>query len=107
VTAYDRGIRKMKFLLKVQSVVWQFLSTMEVPYTQLSKEALANLITEFVSGTDDSGFDLSLSDKIEQVKAQLKDGSVIVTYDETSETCHLLKRDSYPSTSLKISLFNL
>ena len=65
---------------------------MEIPYLQLSHEALQNLITDFVSRGDDSGFEISLGDKVDQVKTQLADGSVIITFDADSGTCNIVKR---------------
>ncbi|MBT5953448.1 YheU family protein [bacterium] len=67
---------------------------MEVPYKQLSKEALRNLITDFVSGLDDYGYS-SLDSKIEQVMKQLAEGNVLISFDEESETCFVCTRDEY------------
>ena len=64
---------------------------MEIPYTQLSDDALTNLITDFVCTTDDSSFDTPLIDKIEQVKYLLSRGRCIVTFDEETGSCNILK----------------
>jgi len=65
---------------------------MEIPYTQLSEEALRNLIVDFVSSSDDSGSDLSLGPKIDQVMRQLQNGVAMLTFDEVSGTCGIVKR---------------
>ena len=62
---------------------------MDISYTDLSDDALNNLITEFVSGTDDSGFDIPLEAKYKQVRSQLEDGSAVITFDTDSETCFI------------------
>lgn len=66
---------------------------MEIPYQQLSEEALRNLITEFVSRVDES-YEHSLESKIEQVMVQLKKGTVVITFDVEDETCFIQTRDS-------------
>mgnify|MGYP006447406509 FL=1 len=67
---------------------------MEIPYKQLSKEALRNLITEFVSSSDDYGYS-SLESKIEHVMKQLADGTILISFCEESESCFLCTRDDY------------
>ena len=62
---------------------------MDISYTQLSDEALENLIIEFVSSTDDNGFDVDLNVKIQAVKSQLKEGRATITFDQESETCSI------------------
>ena len=66
---------------------------MEIPYQQLSADALRNLIVEFVCRVDDS-HDHSLDSKIEQVIQQLKKGTIVVTFSEESESCFIQTRDS-------------
>ena len=62
---------------------------MDISYTQLSDEALENLIIEFVSSTDDNGFDVDLNVKIQAVKSQLKEGRATITFDQDSKTCSI------------------
>ena len=64
---------------------------MEIPYSELSEEALLGIIQEFVlrEGTDYGHADVSFQTKIEQVKAQLKNGQIKLTFDPESETCNL------------------
>lgn len=64
---------------------------MEIPYTELSEEALLGVIQEFVlrEGTDYGHIEVSLEAKIEQVKSQLKSGEIRLTFDPDSESCNL------------------
>lgn len=64
---------------------------MEIPYSQLSEEALLAVIEEFITreGTDYGEREYSLQQKIEQVKAQLALGDIIINYDVDSQSCNL------------------
>ena len=64
---------------------------MEIPYKQLSTEALRNLITDFVCKADDAG-NHSLDSKIKQVTTLLDKGIVVITYNEESESCFIQTR---------------
>lgn len=75
---------------------------MEIPYQQLSKDALRNLITEFVCGIDDYD-DYSLDTKVEQVTQQLKKGTVVVTYDDSNQTCSIQTRDQLEKINRSIT----
>lgn len=65
---------------------------MKIPYTELSEDALAGIIEEYVSreGTEYGDREFSLQDKVTQVKAQLQRGEVMIDFDPESETCHLI-----------------
>jgi uncharacterized protein YheU (UPF0270 family) len=67
---------------------------MEIPYQQLSKESLRNLIIEFVCSVDDYG-DYDLNTKIEQVTHQLKKGVVVITFNEESSSCLIQTREAF------------
>ena len=66
---------------------------MEIPYTQLSKDALRGVIEDFVlrEGTDYGHADYSLDDKVAQVLKQLEQGKVKVMFDPEEETCTLVR----------------
>ena len=53
---------------------------------------LSGLIEEFITreGTDYGEREFSLTEKVEQVKAQIKRGDVVIVFDAESETCNLL-----------------
>ena len=65
---------------------------MEIPWNQLSAQALHGLIEGFITreGTDYGEREFSLTEKVEQVKAQIKRGDVVIVFDAESETCNLL-----------------
>lgn len=65
---------------------------LEIPYQQLSKDALNGLIEEFINreGTDYGAREYSLDAKVAQILAQLTHGDIIIAYDEESESCTLV-----------------
>ncbi len=67
----------------------------EIPYTELSEEALQGVIEDFVlrEGTDYGAREFSLEQKIEQVREQLKTGSIRLTFDADTQTCNLERCD--------------
>lgn len=65
---------------------------MEIPYTALSDDALTNIITDFVSHTDDGAFDVPLSVKISRVKQCLAQGKCVITFDEETNSCFIIER---------------
>ena len=67
-------------------------NSIEVSYKELNPDTLNNLISEFVTRTDDNGLDVSLDLKIRQVKKQLQDGTAIITFDEESESCNIVEK---------------
>jgi uncharacterized protein len=67
---------------------------MIIPYKQLSPEALLGLIEDFVTrdGTDYGEQDFSLTQKVQQIQAQIIRGDVVVVFDTATETVSLLGR---------------
>lgn len=65
---------------------------LKIPWDQLSAEGLHGLIEEFINreGTDYGEREYSLAEKVEQVKAQIKRGDILIVFDEKLETCNLL-----------------
>lgn len=63
-----------------------------VPHDQLSKEALLNLIKEFVTrdGTDYGEVEVPLETRIDQVLAQLKSKKAVIVFDLETETGTIL-----------------
>lgn len=70
---------------------WQVNTYMEIPYKELSSDTLQAVIEEFITreGTDYGEQEYSLQQKIDQVKAQLKQGEIIINYDVESQSCHI------------------
>ena len=64
----------------------------EIPYTQLSKEALHGLIEEFVSrdGTDYGARERSLGSKVAEVEMLLERGEARVVFDPTTGTANII-----------------
>ena len=69
-----------------------------VPVEQISPATLRNLVREFVtrdwSELTDAGS--STEKKIDQVLRQLKEGKVLIVFDLTTGTCHIVPRESLP-----------
>lgn len=63
-----------------------------IPYDQLSPEALAGVIQEFVTrdGTDYGEREVPLETKMDNVRRQLKTGKAVIVFDTASETCTIL-----------------
>ena len=75
---------------------------MIIPHEQISADALLGLIEEFITreGTDYGETEVSLAQKVEQVKRQLKRGDIVIVFDATSETVSILtKHDAGLMTS--------
>jgi len=65
---------------------------MDIPYSELSEDVLNAVIEEFVTreGTEYGEREYSLSEKIEQIKKQLRDGEIKISFDPESESCTLV-----------------
>ena len=68
---------------------------MEIPYAQLSEEVLEAVIEEFITreGTDYGEVELSLADKVDQVREQLLRGEVFLSFDPLTESCQLQPKE--------------
>jgi len=68
---------------------------MEIPYQQLSADALRALIEEFVSrdGTDYGEKEVPLERKVMQVEGFLRKGSVAIVFDSHTESCDIVVRE--------------
>jgi len=64
-----------------------------VPYERLGASTLRAVVEEFVlrEGTDYGDQTISLDTKVTQVERQLQRGEVVITYDESLETCTLMR----------------
>lgn len=65
---------------------------MIIPFTDLSTETLDNLIEEFVlrEGTEYGDHDIALTEKVIQVKQQLKSGEAVIVYSELHESVNIV-----------------
>ncbi|ELB1139580.1 YheU family protein [Vibrio parahaemolyticus] len=61
---------------------------MIIPWQNIAPETLENLIREFVlrEGTDYGAVEISLQNKIDQVKTQLEKGEAVIVFSELHET---------------------
>ncbi|EGR3201430.1 MULTISPECIES: YheU family protein [Vibrio] len=61
---------------------------MIIPWQGIAPETLDNLIREFVlrEGTDYGAVEISLQNKIDQVKTQLEKGEAVIVFSELHET---------------------
>lgn len=61
---------------------------MIIPWQELESTTLNNLIEHFIlrEGTDYGETEMPLSQKVEQIKAQLKLGEIIIVYSEESDS---------------------
>jgi uncharacterized protein YheU (UPF0270 family) len=62
---------------------------------QLSEDALAGVIEEYITreGTDYGLQELSLEQKVDQVKRQLSSGRSVIIFDPVTESCSIHLKD--------------
>ncbi|WP_375055871.1 YheU family protein [Zobellella sp. DQSA1] len=65
---------------------------MIIPFNELAKETLDSLIEHFVlqEGTEYGEQDISLEEKVIQVKQQLKCGDAVIVYSELHESVNIV-----------------
>ncbi|MBR9789081.1 MAG: YheU family protein [Vibrionaceae bacterium] len=70
---------------------------MIIPWQDIAPETLENLIREFVlrEGTDYGTVEISLRDKIDQVKLQLEKGEAVIMFSELHETVDIQLKAKY------------
>ncbi len=68
---------------------------LEIPYKQLSPEALRGVIEEFVTreGSDYGEETYSLEQKSHQISEQLRLGRAVITYDQETQSCNILLKN--------------
>jgi uncharacterized protein YheU (UPF0270 family) len=71
------------------------VSAVEIPWRELSGEALQGVIEEFVTreGTEYGEREVTLAAKVLQVRRQLERGEVTLFFDPDLASCHLLRRE--------------
>lgn len=70
---------------------------MIIPWQDIADDTLDNLIREFVlrEGTDYGTVEISLQDKVDQVKAQLATGEAVIVYSELHETVDIQLKQKF------------
>ena len=68
---------------------------MIIPYAEIQPDTLISLIEEFVSrdGTDYGEQEISLADKVEQVRAKLVSGEALILFSESTGQCNIVSKD--------------
>ncbi len=67
---------------------------MIIPHEQLSDDALLGLLEEFITreGTDYGETEISLAQKVTQVKRQLVRGDIAIVFDPATESVSILTK---------------
>jgi len=70
---------------------------MIIPHEELDADTLSNIIESMVlrEGTDYGTTELSLQEKVDLVKAQLKDGVAVIEYSEEHESVNIVSVDKF------------
>jgi uncharacterized protein len=68
-----------------------------IPYQQLSEDTLNGLIEAFVlrEGTEYGEQDISLSEKVDQVKSQLQADQLVILYSELHESVDIITKQQW------------
>jgi uncharacterized protein len=74
----------------------------EIPSNQLDPEVLDAIIEAFIlrEGTDYGEREVCLSNKVAQVREDIRRGDVILVFDEDSESCTLVTKTALQEWSL-------
>ena len=69
---------------------------MLIPWQEIERETLNNLIEHFVlrEGTDYGAEEVSLSDKVAAVHRQLQRGEAVIVFSELHETVNIMPREA-------------
>lgn len=75
----------------------QQVPPVQIPYTELSEEALLAIIENFIlrEGTDYGFHEVSYTTKSEQVLKKIKSEEFIITFDPASESVTLLTKNDW------------
>lgn len=70
---------------------------MIIPWQQINDETLTNLLESYVlrEGTDYGEQELSLEEKVANLRTQLKTGEVVVVYSELHESVNLMSAKQF------------
>lgn len=64
---------------------------MIIPYQDIEKDTLKNLIEEFATRDgNDNGYDQSLGVKVGHIMASLKQGEIVIVYDPNLESVNII-----------------
>jgi uncharacterized protein YheU (UPF0270 family) len=76
---------------------------MLIPHQQLSTEALQGLIEDFVTrdGTDYGEIEIALPIKVAQIKLQLDQGVLVITFNDQDGSIAILRKERLPPNLIK------
>jgi hypothetical protein len=72
---------------------------MIIPWQDLDSDTLNNLLEHFVlrEGTEYGEHDVTLADKVDQVREQLKQGLAVIVYSELHESVNIVSKATLSS----------
>lgn len=70
-------------------------SYVQVPPERLAADIYQQVLEEFINreGTDYGALEMSLTEKVENLKGQVDSGEVVILFDFESSSCTLMARD--------------
>jgi uncharacterized protein YheU (UPF0270 family) len=70
---------------------------MIVPWQDINADTLNHLLEEFASrdGTDYGDYEISLADKVDQLKVQLQQKRILVVYSELHESVNIVPAEHF------------
>jgi uncharacterized protein YheU (UPF0270 family) len=70
---------------------------MIVPWQDINANTLNHLLEEFASrdGTDYGDYEISLADKVDQLKVQLQQKRILVVYSELHESVNIVPAEHF------------
>jgi uncharacterized protein len=68
-----------------------------IPVEQINTDTLDNLVETFITreGTDYGANEVSLEEKVRQIKKQLRMGDIVVVFDAASESANIMSKLQY------------
>lgn len=75
---------------------------MIIPWQDLDSDTLNNLLEHFVlrEGTEYGEHDVSLADKVDEVRQHLKQGLAVIVYSELHESINIVSKATFSSAPM-------
>jgi uncharacterized protein len=75
---------------------------MIIPWQDLDSDTLNNLLEHFVlrEGTEYGEHDVSLADKVDDVRQQLQQGLAVIVYSELHESINIVSKATFGSAPM-------
>ena len=75
---------------------------MIIPWQDLDSDTINNLLEHFVlrEGTEYGEHDVSLADKVDEVRQQLKQGLAVIVYSELHESINIVSKATFSSAPM-------